>query len=418
MMNRCILILVLLLVGIGCNFASCGKGEVVFAATEVGTPTGDKVTKAIDSSGGALTSPDGRLTLTIPPNAVSSSTEFSMQPITNNAAGGIGPGYRLGPDGKTFSVPLKLTIHYDEHELEGTIPAEFAIAYQDKDGRWKRLRGVKVDEATRTLEVNTTHFTDVAFYTGLKISPERATVRVKGVVSLQVFTCRQRTVWIVTLPMEAQCTTVSLSDVRIFPAVPEVDGIQYGDAIKGTVKGEGAGMQYTAPEKKPSPDTVRVGFPYHYSRGEDEDHPGSTADVDRNVFATIKIVDSGWKASGQDGPTKYSGTICSLEEPFVLTVDHPLYTTGVSFTPTSRVAGNAKYQGSAGGGIIKFKGSGPYTVEGMETDSPYLLWSVTSTAKIPVISTTGSGAAHIKLEPLDTPECNPPPPPAAPAGRR
>jgi hypothetical protein len=170
-------------------------------------------------------------------------------------------------------------------------------------------------------------------------------------------------------------------------------------------------MKYTAPAKRPSPDKVKVGFQFSYTREEDDDHPGTSAHVDRKVFATIKIVDSGFTVSGQDGPTKYSGTICSLEEPFVVKVTHPLYSTWARFAPANPTSGTGQYEGSAGGGVIKFQGNGPYTVEGLDTEAPYILWSLTSSAKIPVISTTGAGAAHLKLEPLDSAECESPPTP-------
>src|SRR5216684_9417787 len=63
--------------------------ELVFAPTEVGTPVGDKVTKDIGPAGGTLVSPDGRLTLTVPPNALTETLPFAIQPITNKAEGGL-----------------------------------------------------------------------------------------------------------------------------------------------------------------------------------------------------------------------------------------------------------------------------------------------------------------------------------------
>jgi hypothetical protein len=122
-----------------------GDTEVVFAATEVGTPEGSNVTKNIGPAGGTLASPDGRLTLTVPPNALAETVPFSIQPITNKAVGGLGLAYRLEPDGMTFTTPLQLAVRYDEHDLKGTIPEALSLAYQDKQGRWHLQKSLKLD---------------------------------------------------------------------------------------------------------------------------------------------------------------------------------------------------------------------------------------------------------------------------------
>jgi hypothetical protein len=95
-------------------------------------PAGDKVTREIGPAGGTLTSPDGRMTLTVPLNALAETVAFSIQPITNKAAGGLGPGYRLEPSGRTFSTPLMISVHYDDRDLKATVPDAFSIAFQDE----------------------------------------------------------------------------------------------------------------------------------------------------------------------------------------------------------------------------------------------------------------------------------------------
>ncbi len=85
---RTLIPFLLLFIGaLGCNlFSRNGSdAEAVFAATEVGTPEGDKVARDIGPGGGTLASPDGRMTLTVPPNALSETITFSIQPITNKA---------------------------------------------------------------------------------------------------------------------------------------------------------------------------------------------------------------------------------------------------------------------------------------------------------------------------------------------
>src|SRR5258708_38269301 len=75
--------------------------EMVFAPTEVGTPEGKNVTKDIGSAGGTLISPDGRLAITVPQNALTETLPFSISPITNKAESALGLAYRLGPNGAT-----------------------------------------------------------------------------------------------------------------------------------------------------------------------------------------------------------------------------------------------------------------------------------------------------------------------------
>src|SRR2546430_16944255 len=97
--NRYIFIPVIVLsigvlaIGALAYFLFSGKGggaEVVFAATEVGTPLGDKVTKSIGPAGGTLVSPDGRLTLTVPVNALTGTLPFRIPPSPTKMENGVG----------------------------------------------------------------------------------------------------------------------------------------------------------------------------------------------------------------------------------------------------------------------------------------------------------------------------------------
>jgi hypothetical protein len=124
-----------------------GYTEVIFPATEVGKPEGPRVTKDIGPAGGSIASPDGRLTLTVPQNALTETVAFSIQPITNKAGGGLGLAYRLEPDGKTFTTPLEISVRYDEKDLEGTVPEALALAYQDKERAWHAQKSAKLDQA-------------------------------------------------------------------------------------------------------------------------------------------------------------------------------------------------------------------------------------------------------------------------------
>lgn len=114
--------------------------------------------------------------------------------------------------------------------------------------------------------------------------------------------------------------------------------------------------------------------------------------------AREKFCRRGYTASGQDGPVVYSGKICDLERPFSITGTHPIFTFPFEFQPSSPTAGTASYKTSSSG--ISAQGNGTYTIVGLDTDTPRILWQSQSTATIPIITTSGGGTATINLTPL------------------
>ena len=97
------------------------------AITPVGTPAGDPITKTIGISGGSIASPDSVMELVIPAGALPANTDITIQPVTNEAPGGIGLAYDLLPDGTTFSKPATLTFHYTDEDINGSLPEFLSI---------------------------------------------------------------------------------------------------------------------------------------------------------------------------------------------------------------------------------------------------------------------------------------------------
>jgi hypothetical protein len=150
------------------------------AVTEIGIPIDNAVTAQIGSSGGSLSSKDGKLTITVPTNAVNANTTFSIQPIISFCPGGTAA-FRLLPEGLTFSTPVTLTFHYTAEEMEGTSPEFLGIAYQGTDKIWYRLPAAVVDASAKTVSVPVKHFTDWAVLDRLTIEPhEPAILEVKA----------------------------------------------------------------------------------------------------------------------------------------------------------------------------------------------------------------------------------------------
>jgi hypothetical protein len=126
-------------------------------------------------------------------------------------------------------------------------------------------------------------------------------------------------------------------------------------------------------------------------------------DLGEYYFDIIDWGAKGYRASGSDGPVVYSGTICSLEQPFAVTGTHPLFVLPFKFVPSSATAGTMSY--TANGSGVASAGGGPYTVEGADTDTPRIVVKSQSTASNRVTTTAGGGAATITLSPLETDEC-------------
>lgn len=376
-------ILVLILAALACNRKSASKdAEVVYAPTEIGTPVGDKMTKVIGAAGGTLSSPDGRLTLTVPPNALSETTTFAIQPITNKMGNGLGSAYRLEPDGKTFATALQISFHYGDQDLAGTVPEALAIAYQDNKGSWRAPRAKKLDQNARTLTISTTHFTNWGLLANARLIPTEAKVYVGKSLNINLLQC----------PSAAFTSQCAYARTQIGKWKVRGEG-----TIKSMPTSEG--VTYTAPARKPSPNVAWVTVDF-----ETEDWNEKTGELTKTLktyAAKITILDFGYQATGQTGDLRYSGVICGLDKPF--TVDGSIYDYKFNFTPSSGTAGT--FTLSMGGHMVHGEGGGNYVIEGLDGDKPRIAMTGTATGHSPVGSITRSGASYIDLIPLNANEC-------------
>lgn len=395
---------ILLALVFGCRLFSRASGEMVLEATEVGTPVGGGAVKNIGPEGGSLNSPDRRLTLTVPPDALTETLSFSIQPITAMTATSAGEAYRLEPRGKTFSKPLLLSMHYGEKDLVGTIPQALKLAYQDENREWHVQTEAVLNIADQTISVPTTHFSDWSIFPSTTVAPLKATVRVGKNVDIVVTNCNG---------------LGGILDI-IFGDEKKICHSGWWYSTKWNLKGEGKltgnypAMTYTAPAKKPSPNVAPVVFSYE-DDGHYEDVPcGSPVATncrkwvhgEKQTFeTTITITDGGYRAGGGDGPVSYSGTICSLDKPFTVIGTHPLIVHNFKFVPSGDGrSGTMSYSSGASG--MTMSGNGPYVINGIETDSPEIVIQAASTARAPGASSSGSGVAHIHLSPLASNECD------------
>ncbi|WP_242393652.1 hypothetical protein [Anaeromyxobacter oryzisoli] len=127
------------------------------APTPTGVPIGSPTSARIGAAGGELSTPDGLITVTVPPGALAEAHDFTIQEIVNYAPNAVGGAYRLGPEGTTFSTPVSVTFRA---ELASQDLDDLAVAYQDVSGYWVRPARIVRDRTAGTLTVPTTHFSD------------------------------------------------------------------------------------------------------------------------------------------------------------------------------------------------------------------------------------------------------------------
>jgi hypothetical protein len=395
-------------------FRQADGHEVVFAATEVGAPEGPAATKNIGPSGGTLESPDGRLTLTVPQNALTETVPFSIQPVTDKFEAGLGSSYRLEPSGMTFDTPLDISVHYDDHDLESTIPEALSLAYQDKDGAWHAQNGIDLNKGTKTITFSATHFSDYALIWRLRLLPAKATLHPGESVKI--------------LPTDCAPVGVFWNALHYIAGMSEICGDGWGYDSDWKLVGEGKLTQdwprliYTAPGKKPTPNVATVVL-YNpkamlpiprpcterdgYVSGKNSEKwilrtrcynfvPG------QSVESVITIVDWGYKVSGQDGPVSYSGVVCDLDRPFSVTTTMGPLTFPTKFEPHDAASGIATWGATY---YARGAGSGPYSVT--EDGSGYkITLHMASSVSLAGRTAGGSGDAHIVLTPLEGNECS------------
>jgi hypothetical protein len=115
------------------------------AAPQAATPSGRPRTASIGPAGDTLTF--GALTLTVPPGAVASSVDFTIDEVTpNTAVGASGSAYLVGPSGAALLLPVTLTFAVADSTGLG-------LSHQDATGYW--LRDYTATSAATSLTATT-----------------------------------------------------------------------------------------------------------------------------------------------------------------------------------------------------------------------------------------------------------------------
>jgi len=233
--------------------------------TARGTPQGTASSALIGADGGSVASADGRIRVTVPAGAFAAPTTVEIQPITNTAHGGFGSAYRITPEGLSTPVPMTISFNADDAALDGSALNALRIATQDAQGRWSAQRAPQRDAAARTVSVSTTHFSDWAVTTDIRLKPAGAAVPVSQSLDLIAVSCRGISMDEITMALEpCQETGVIPGEFQDW----SVNGVVGGSSAFGTVapldgrpgfRGTG---RFTAPGQVPGDGPVAVSVKY------------------------------------------------------------------------------------------------------------------------------------------------------------
>lgn len=236
------------------------------APTAIGTPRGQPASAVIGAGGGTLLSADGMLRVDVPANAFAADQTVSIQEITNEAHGAKGRAYRINPEGLHTPIPMTVSFKYTDEDLRGTTLDLMRIAYQDANRVWRVYRHPVIDTSSRTLSVQTKHFSDWSAVTGAQILPHSATVHTGETLQLQVVSCEPEDVdpvdenGDINLPPVPECKASPLDAYETSAwSVNGVEGGSFGFGIVQADSDRWSGRAtYTAPVTKPQPNTVSV----------------------------------------------------------------------------------------------------------------------------------------------------------------
>jgi hypothetical protein len=230
------------------NTAAVSSGSV--AITPIGMPTGNAVSKIIGPAGGTLVSADSVVELKIPAGALSSDVNVTIQPVTNEAPGGIGLSYDFLPNGTIFSTPATATFHYLDDSLDGTLPELLWILVQDSSNTWQANPELQdLDTAGKTVSIQIGHFSRRSICKNVKISASAHILHNNDQSTLTV----EQT--IIGKAEANQTGTVSIGAISYLETVPNqnVTNWQAHEFITntgapiGNISGKGSVVTFNAP---------------------------------------------------------------------------------------------------------------------------------------------------------------------------
>ncbi|MBC7902353.1 MAG: hypothetical protein H7Y27_02985 [Gemmatimonadaceae bacterium] len=238
----------ILLLSAGCRKDGAGaKTALTPKQYERGIANGTPVVKNIGTTGGTISSADGRISVEIPAGAVDQAIDFSITPLTNTIPISSGDSYRLQPENIAFKKPVKVTLQYSAADLKGTSEEAMYLAYQGNDGIWKLVKHSEVNKTNGTVSVQTTHFSDWGIVEDFRVLVEKETVNLGESIVLVL----QK--------------LVTAEDDSLLAPLADPEEFDFSDKVKwrvvsnaGTINAALKTARYTAPATMPAANPVII----------------------------------------------------------------------------------------------------------------------------------------------------------------
>jgi hypothetical protein len=143
------------------TFVLCTVLACTGQAARYGSPVGPIARITVGPEGAVVSSSDGAVSIGIPPGAVETSVDITVQALTNSPPG-LGNAYQVGPAGQVFLLPVTLTF---QNTTTGTIDTVTA-AFRVSQSFWVREPEVVRDAPGNTVAATVTSFdrTDWTLY--------------------------------------------------------------------------------------------------------------------------------------------------------------------------------------------------------------------------------------------------------------
>lgn len=272
--------------------------------TAPGTPVGNPVTQTIGAAGGTIQTVDGKIQITVPAGALTSSTQLTLQPVTQALPGGLGLAYELSPQNVTFSQPLQIRFQPPEADQAGASDAQ-GVAVQDDSGAWFALGGAQVAPASvrparvssitaqlRRLNRGTRLIKAIGVYARLRLTPANASVRNGQRLTLKVAGCDP-----VPPAVPPARDDDDLAPIGCGSPGRNADSL---NASAGTLtQVSRTQLRYTAPGQTPSPNPVNLTVTYN----------GVAGSARVILLGGVRVVDGFQRYSG---PLSYRYSISGL----------------------------------------------------------------------------------------------------------
>lgn len=181
------------------------------------------------------------------------------------------------------------------------------------------------------------------------------------------------------------------------------DGAPAGGTVTATLTG-GSQLQpasgkvsadarygYTGPEKKD--ETASIAFESRSRRG-----------VGRATLEFDTKASRSYRVNGSSHGARFTGEICSLDQPFVITVDSMTGTWPMEFTPSDARSG--QFKGTYSWEDCTQSGGGPYSVALEGEGAGTITFTYNSTARCKFGSRTTSATSTVPLIPAEDLQCN------------